>query len=135
MYLGWGMSLSQSGNFKLKVQFIVYLAQVSWYFLRNNGYHRALNRRIWRLEATVKPKPVGCNPAVLFVIYEDTDQLKIESCRPSHEEIEKHLRHLQDSGQYLGCLGSCAMDWGPGGGAQTTSLPASAARHLPRYTY
>lgn len=92
-------------------------------------------RRIQQLEAIVKPKPVGCNPAVLIVTYEDTEsghQLKIESCRPSHEEIEKHLRHLDDSGQCLGCLGSCALDWGPdgftnhkftGGGSSTSSVP------------
>jgi hypothetical protein len=72
-----------------------------------------LNRRIKRLEATVKPKPAGCNPAVLIVRYEDTD--KRESCGPSHEEIEEQVKHLKDSGQCLGCRGSCAMDWGPDG--------------------
>ncbi|MGA9047685.1 MAG: hypothetical protein WB588_01705 [Dehalococcoidia bacterium] len=77
-----------------------------------------LNRRIQRLEDTVKPKPVGCNPAVLIVRYEDEEsghQVKTDSCEPTHEEIEKHLKHMKDSGQCQDCLGSCALDWGPGG--------------------
>jgi hypothetical protein len=72
-----------------------------------------LNRRIRLLEAIVKPEPIGCHPAVLILRYEDTD--KSESCGPSHEEIEEHVKHLNDSGQCLGCRGSCAIDWGPDG--------------------
>ncbi len=77
-----------------------------------------LNRRIQQLEVTVKPKPIGCNPAVLIVRYEDEEFAhpgQTDSCEPTHEEIEQYLKHLKDSGQCQGCLGSCALDWGPGG--------------------
>lgn|GEM_PF-528139 len=77
-----------------------------------------LNRRIQRLEDTVKPKPAGCNPAVLIVRYEDEEfghSGQTDSCEPTHEEIEQYLKHLKNSGQCQVCLGSCALDWGPDG--------------------
>ena len=72
-----------------------------------------LNRRIRLLETIVKPEPIGCHPAVIILRYEDTDES--ESCGPSHEEIEEQVKRLKDSGQCLGCRGSCAMDWDTGG--------------------
>ena len=77
-----------------------------------------LNRRIERLEGMVIPKPAGCNPAVLIVRWEDEESVhlhKYDSCEPTHEEIEQYLKYMKDSGQCQGCLGSCALDWAPGG--------------------
>ena len=78
-----------------------------------------LLQRIKRLEIDAEaifPKS-GCNITLLIVTpeHEKGSHFDYVAYKPTHEEMDKYLKYLKESGQCTGCQGSCALNWEPGG--------------------
>ena len=72
-----------------------------------------LEHRLQCLELKLATKQPGCNPTLFIVMPEDckNGMFNCDSYQPTHDETEKYLKYLKDSGQCRDCVGSCAIDW------------------------